>query len=436
MADAFYPFVGEGSHNEQDLPEMVENPARIAVFDDPLSAPRVVVVQPKDVRSYLEEVTETVTRLAKEQGGRISFTVIREVVENLVHAYFREPSISILDGGDTIRFSDQGPGIKEKEKALEYGTTSATEAMKRYIRGVGSGLPYALQYMHDHGGELTIEDNISCGTIVTIRLPKKHEGASGSGAIASGGTSGDTEPTGSATTEAPAGMTSAAAGTNPGGQNGAAGSSGGLISSGGTIAAAGNGATGMGMPQPAATQMMPQTPMPAYGYPQQGAQQMVPGYGYPTPMGYAPMPGYPQMQPQQIPMGYQPPMGYAPMPGYPHQAMPAATGLQPQPGMMAGPMGSEGSPGVAAGAEQAGEAAGTAWQHDITVTERGREALAYLTRHESVGPTELTQLYGSSMSTWTRELKRLEDQGLVRRVGQKRFLTEVGRAFAQSTVGA
>ncbi len=188
MADAFYPFVGEGptgidgaqgtptqAHADQHvLGEVVTNPARIAVFDDPTAAPRVVVVKPSDVRTFLEEITTTVTRLAKEQGGSISFTVIREVVENFVHAYFIEPTISILDGGNTIRFSDQGPGIQEKDRALEYGTTSATEEMKRYIRGVGSGLPYAQQYMEDHGGTLTIEDNMNAGTIVTISMPSPH----------------------------------------------------------------------------------------------------------------------------------------------------------------------------------------------------------------------------------------------------------------------
>lgn len=188
MADAFYPFVGEGPtgidgtqgtpaqpHADQHvLGEVVTNPARIAVFDDPTAAPRVVVVQPSDVRTFLEEITTTVTRLAKEQGGSISFTVIREVVENFVHAYFIEPTISILDGGNTIRFSDQGPGIQEKDRALEYGTTSATEEMKRYIRGVGSGLPYAQQYMEDHGGTLAIEDNMNGGTIVTISMPSPH----------------------------------------------------------------------------------------------------------------------------------------------------------------------------------------------------------------------------------------------------------------------
>ena len=103
--------------------------------------------------------------------------VIREVVENFIHSYFRQPTISILDRGDTIRFSDQGPGIEEKERALEYGTTSATEEMRRYIRGVGSGLPYVQQYMQDKGGSLTIDDNMAGGTIVTISAVARGDGS-------------------------------------------------------------------------------------------------------------------------------------------------------------------------------------------------------------------------------------------------------------------
>ena len=165
MARDFYPFV-EGDDADHAL--RVTHPARIAVYDDTAAAPRVVVVEPQDVRGYLEEITSEVSRLSREQGGTIPFMVIREIVENFVHAYFEAPTITILDGGNTIRFSDQGPGIKEKSRALEYGTTSATEEMRHYIRGVGSGLPYAQQYMVDKGGSLEIEDNIAGGTVVTI----------------------------------------------------------------------------------------------------------------------------------------------------------------------------------------------------------------------------------------------------------------------------
>ena len=162
MAEAFYPFVGaeQGKKAEHD--------ARIAVYDSPSTTPRVLVVEARDIRSYLEELTQTVYTLAREQGGTIPFAIIREIVENYIHASFKEPAITIIDGGNTIRFADQGPGIADKERAVEFGTTSATDEMKAYIRGVGSGLPIARQYLLEHGGSLTIDDNLSAGTIVTI----------------------------------------------------------------------------------------------------------------------------------------------------------------------------------------------------------------------------------------------------------------------------
>ena len=138
------------------------------MYDDKAAAPRVVLIEPKDVRSYLDEIAATVNQLAHEQGGKIPFMVMREIVENFIHARFVAPTISIMDNGNTIRFSDQGPGIKEKNRALEFGTSSATEEMKSFIRGVGFGLPYAQQYMVEKGGSLTLEDNISGGTIVTL----------------------------------------------------------------------------------------------------------------------------------------------------------------------------------------------------------------------------------------------------------------------------
>ena len=185
VARDFYPFVEDDQTSRGDAakqPLEVRHPARIAVYDDASAAPRVVVVEPGEVRSYLEEITATVSRLAREQGGAIPFMVIREIVENFIHAYFQAPTITILDNGNTIRFSDQGPGIKEKSLALEYGTSSATEEMKHYIRGVGSGLPYVQQYMADKGGSLEVEDNISGGTVVTISTHPRQQARAISGA--------------------------------------------------------------------------------------------------------------------------------------------------------------------------------------------------------------------------------------------------------------
>ena len=56
----------------------------------------------------------------------------------------------------------------------------------------------------------------------------------------------------------------------------------------------------------------------------------------------------------------------------------------------------------------------------------------YLAAHDSVGPSDLAREYGESQPTWTRELQALEEQGLIRKDGQKRRLTTLGRTIIQS----
>jgi DNA-binding transcriptional ArsR family regulator len=275
-SDTFYTFVGDGTPEASDDPiahDQVRYPARIAVYDDPTITPRVVVIQPTNIRDYLEKITATTTQLSHEQGGTIPFMIIREIVENYIHAAFIAPTVSILDAGNTIRFSDQGPGIEDKEKALEYGTTSATEEMKRYIRGVGSGLPLAQQYMLDKGGSLTIRDNLSCGTVVTISTRSEDDAS------------------------------------------------------------------------------MPIAPM-----------------------------RHEKVQDDQAP-------------------------AEPE-------------------TSHADDAL-----LELEVAERGRQALAYLADHDSVGPSDLVAVYKGSQPTWSRELKVLEEKGLLVKRGQKRHLTELGKAY-------
>lgn len=44
--------------------------------------------------------------------------------------------------------------------------------MRKYIRGVGSGLPTVKDYLRFSNGRLIIEDNIKEGTVVTIQIDK------------------------------------------------------------------------------------------------------------------------------------------------------------------------------------------------------------------------------------------------------------------------
>ena len=326
MAQDFYPFVQNDGESPSDTLQ-VRHPARIAVYDDAAAAPRVVIVEPKDVRPYLEEITLQVTQLAQGQGGAIPFMVIREIVENFIHAYFMEPTISILDHGNTIRFSDQGPGIAQKDRAMQYGTTSATEEMRHYIRGVGSGLPYVQQYMRDKGGSLEIDDNISGGTVVTLST------SASAAQLPS--------------TEAPVGW----------GQN----------------------------------QMQPQFQQQPWS---QAQPMQQPGWG--GAQQWPQQPAWPQQQPMQA---QQQPM--QPQPGF---FQPSYQPTQPTPQQQAAP----------------------AWP---TITVRGRSILDYLLSHDSVGPSDLAREYGESQPTWTRELQTLEEAGLVRKDGQKRRLTAMGKSL-------
>lgn len=161
--------------NEQFDYSYVDATARIALYDDLKSAPRITKIEPDKTNEFIEHLTTTVYEQSHLIGGKIPYTLIREVSENFIHARFREIVVSILDGGNTIRFADQGPGIREKEKAQQPGFSSAIEPMKDYIRGVGSGFPIVKDYLDEREGSIVIEDNIVSGAVVTISLEKKQQ---------------------------------------------------------------------------------------------------------------------------------------------------------------------------------------------------------------------------------------------------------------------
>lgn len=143
--------------------------ARIAVYDTLAAAPRVEEVVAESLADAIEQLASRTYNIARERGGTIPYTIIREVSENLIHAGFREVVVTILDGGATVRFADQGPGIPDKEKVFQPGFSTATSSMKQIIRGVGSGLPIVRETLTFAGGTIDIEDNLGSGTVVTLR---------------------------------------------------------------------------------------------------------------------------------------------------------------------------------------------------------------------------------------------------------------------------
>lgn len=434
MADDFYPFVdsGDPAPDNQHLPDATPAPeqpgaapseaagkaetaayaTRISVYDDLYATPRVIVIEPGPVRSYLEEVTNTVYRAMKEQGGAISLMVIREIVENFIHAHFVEPIISILDGGNTIRFADQGPGIADKERAFEFGVTSANRSMKRYIRGTGSGLPMVQQYLEAAGGAVSIENNLGGGTVVTVSTDPKRvleiKRAGGRGAAVRPV---DERTQGAASAAQPGPWEEQMA--NPAAQPWGEG--------------AGAPQGWQGAPGAPVDQQQPPVQPPAYGgpypapygtgYPQPYANQ----YPYQNPYAnpYAPAAGgYPAWPTYPSAPGWKPVPGYSqPSASFPQTRHEFSTMPAPGPQPARSPLEGDGA------AIPAGE---------LIVSERGRLALSYLLEHGHAGPSELTEAYGQSGPTWSRELATLGKRGFTVKQGQKYYLTELGASWARS----
>ncbi len=485
MSEDFYPFVDSGDpapdnmhlvggarraepvENDGESTEALEKPTyttRISVYDDMFSTPRVIVVEQSDVRTYLEDVTNTVHRTMKEQGGHLSLMIIRELVENFIHAQFSEPVISILDDGDTIRFADQGPGINDKERAFEFGVTSADRSKKRYIRGTGAGLPMVQQYVEAAGGAISVEDNLGAGTVVTVSVNAARvaeiERAVSRGAAVRGGHHNDGAP-------------ETANATMPGNPTYAQPSSAAMPANPGQMAGVGTFPDGMpGMPEaialppeaqwpgaPAPSMMPAGIAEPAGMQPQHAGNHaaMTPGAfdgtGQAHPqhaMGTAPgQPAYANPGAQAIPG--------APYPGYYQQGYPwpgtAQTGWQAygnpaNPYTMTGTYGAAQPYGALRGWQQSamqppqypaavppsnmgGEAPEGPKPPSPYVTERGSLALRFIAQNGKGGPTDLTRAFGNSDATWSRELDTLAGTGLIYKRGQKYVLTELGQGWAQ-----
>jgi hypothetical protein len=163
-----------------DVPLGLEAP-RIAIYDTLTSPPRVIAVEEGDLPALIASLAEKTYHYCREQGGQVPYSVIQELIENLLHAYFRDVVITILDNGQTIRISDHGPGVDDKDRAFQPGFTTATAYQRQIIRGVGSGLPLARESLQFLRGILTVEDNLGGGAVFTIKMPSAAEAPAAAG---------------------------------------------------------------------------------------------------------------------------------------------------------------------------------------------------------------------------------------------------------------
>lgn len=156
----------------EDIPQHIKDisySARIAVYDSFTASPFIVDIGSDDFLRIVDEISAKAYNLGRERGGKIPYIVIREVVENLIHAGFKDVVISVEPDGNVIRISDHGPGIADKQRAFTPGFTTATSNLKKYIKGVGSGLPIVKESLELMGGCVILEDNLSSGLVITLK---------------------------------------------------------------------------------------------------------------------------------------------------------------------------------------------------------------------------------------------------------------------------
>jgi hypothetical protein len=145
--------------------------ARLAIYRNGEPRPEVEEVQGTGPGELIHRLSTRVTAVIREEDGAIPEPAVDALISNLMHAGFRNASVSVLDGGRMLRVADHGPGIADKQRALEPGFSSAGEAERAVIDGVGAGLALVARIAAEAGGRLEIADNLGSGTVVSLSLP-------------------------------------------------------------------------------------------------------------------------------------------------------------------------------------------------------------------------------------------------------------------------
>ncbi len=140
--------------------------ALLATYGPAGEPPLVEELASEDPAVLVESLCDAVA-----ERSALPAPAVRELVENLVHAGFRDAVVSVLDGGAVLRVADHGPGIADPARALAPGFSTAGPAERAIVRGVGCGLPLARELVAAAGGALEVAENLGGGAVVTLSLP-------------------------------------------------------------------------------------------------------------------------------------------------------------------------------------------------------------------------------------------------------------------------
>ena len=97
---------------------------------------------------------------------RASICMYEGEINMVIHANGGQAMVDVGMDQIVIRLIDQGPGIPDKDKAMQEGWSSAGENARDLGFGAGMGLPNMKRYADD----MTIETTIGVGTTVTMTI--------------------------------------------------------------------------------------------------------------------------------------------------------------------------------------------------------------------------------------------------------------------------
>lgn len=97
---------------------------------------------------------------------KVAISMYEGEINMVIHADGGEITVDISDSLIHIVLADKGPGIKDVEKAMQAGFSTAPEEVRALGFGAGMGLPNMKKY----SDEMFVETELGVGTTVTMNV--------------------------------------------------------------------------------------------------------------------------------------------------------------------------------------------------------------------------------------------------------------------------
>ena len=97
---------------------------------------------------------------------RVSIAMYEGEINMVIHAGGGIAEVRVSEDCITIVLDDNGPGIKDIEKAMQEGYSTAPDEIRSLEFGAGMGLPN----MKRHTDSIDIESTVGIGTRITMKV--------------------------------------------------------------------------------------------------------------------------------------------------------------------------------------------------------------------------------------------------------------------------